>query len=218
MSLADPVVVVTKVTEALDTLGLPYMIGGSLASSLHGIPRATQDIDIVIDLKEPDIRPLENLLSPHFYFDTEMAKNAIRRCSSFNIIDKEEFFKIDIFIKKDDELSDEEMRRRKKHSLADAPGHSIHVCSPEDIVGHKLYWYKLGGGASERQWNDALNVLKVQGKSLDFDYLNRICASRGVLDLLHTIIAVSGSSFAPNNTWGRRPDENNCGKGGLRPK
>ncbi len=189
MTLADPIRVVKKVTDILQELGIRYLVGGSLASSLHGIPRATQDVDVVAEIAEKHIAPLEKKLSPGFYFDAKTARDAIERRSSFNIIDKEDFFKIDIFVQGLDDLSAMEMDRRVMYQLADSNGQSIYVCSPEDIIAHKLYWYKLGDGVSERQWNDAVNVIKVQKERLDIDYLKRICRARGVLELLEKLIS-----------------------------
>ena len=184
MSLSDPLKVVKKVTDVFQELGIRYLVGGSLASSLHGIPRATQDVDVVAEIAEKHIAPLEKKLSPGFYFDVKMAGEAIERRSSFNIIDKEDLFKIDIFVQGLDDLSALEMDRRVMYQLADSNGQSIYVCSPEDIIAHKLYWFKLGEGVSERQWNDAANVIKVQGKRLDLDYCRRVCRARGILGLL----------------------------------
>ncbi|MBN2035443.1 MAG: hypothetical protein JW768_01755 [Chitinispirillaceae bacterium] len=195
MTSADPIVIVAKLARVLESHSIPYVVGGSLASSLHGIPRATQDVDVVVDLKEHQVDPVAEALDNDFFFDREMARDAIRRRSSFNIIDKEEFFKIDLFIQKNDEVSEEELSRRKLHAIADVQGQSIYLCSPEDIIAHKLYWYKLGDGVSERQWSDALNVIKVQNQRLDIDYLTRVCAARGVSDLLRKALdSVSGGS------------------------
>jgi hypothetical protein len=193
MTLADPIKVVTKVTKVLQDLGIRYLVGGSLASSLHGIPRATQDVDIVADLAENQIEEIAALLSQSFYIDIEMARDAVKRRSSFNIIDKEYFFKIDIFVQGPDDISAIEMERRVIYQVADSNDQSIYVCSPEDIIAHKLYWYKLGNGVSERQWNDAVNVIKVQKERLDIDYLKRTCRARGVLELLEKAFTVKNT-------------------------
>ena len=193
MTLADPIRVVTKVTKVLQDLGIHYLVGGSLASSLHGIPRATQDVDIVADLAENQIEEIAALLSQSFYIDIEMARDAVKRRSSFNIIDKEYFFKIDIFVQGPDDISAIEMERRVIYQVADSNDQSIYVCSPEDIIAHKLYWYKLGNGVSERQWNDAVNVIKVQKERLDIDYLKRTCRARGVPELLEKAIKSIGA-------------------------
>lgn len=188
MPISDPIRVVKKVTDVLDELGIRYLIGGSLASSLHGVPRATQDVDIVADFSESQIEKLNILLSNSFFIDIEMVKDAIRRRSSFNIIDKEDFFKIDFFVQKEDDLSVTEMDRRVLYHLAESDNQAIYICSPEDIIAQKLSWYRLGGGVSERQWNDALNVVKVQKGRLDGKYLHEVCRKRRVSDLLEKLL------------------------------
>ena len=191
MELSDPLKITKRLTDVLDGLGIRYLVGGSLASSLHGIPRATQDADVVAEIRVSHLSILEERLSASFYFDVEMALKAIGVQSSFNIIDKKDLFKIDIFVAKSDELSVEEMNHRVLHSLADEPGQSMYVCGPEDIIAHKLYWYKLGEGVSERQWRDAINVIKVQRERLDIGYLKRMCAGRNVGALLEKALAES---------------------------
>jgi hypothetical protein len=188
MPISDPIRVVKKVTDVLDELGIRYLIGGSLASSLYGVPRATQDVDIVADFSESQLEKLNGLLSGSFFIDIEMAKDAVKRRSSFNIVDKEYFFKIDVFMQGSDDLSATEMDRRVLYTLAESGDQTIYICSPEDIIAHKLHWYRLGGGVSERQWNDALNVVKVQKGRLDLDYLNNVCRKRRVYDLLEKLL------------------------------
>lgn len=63
MELAGALQVVRKVADILERLGVPYLVGGSLASSLHGIPRSTQDADLVVALQEQHVRPLVEALS-----------------------------------------------------------------------------------------------------------------------------------------------------------
>jgi hypothetical protein len=186
--LKDPLQVVQKATAIFEKLGVDYCVGGSVASSLYGVPRATQDVDIVADLNEQNLKIALPLLIECFFVDEEMAKNAVKSGSSFNIIDKEFIYKIDIFVQGSDDLSHQEMLRRKEFRLADSEGQSMYLCSPEDIIAHKLYWYKLGNEISERQWNDAKNVVNVQQRQLDFDYLKKMCKARGVSDLLERLL------------------------------
>jgi hypothetical protein len=188
MPLSDPLSVVRKATNIFEKAGIRYLVGGSLASSLHGIPRSTQDVDIVADLNVQQVENILPLLSEHFYVDEEMAKDAVMRRSSFNVIDRELLYKLDIFVLSDDALAETEMKRRVGYRLADSDDQTMYVCSAEDIVAHKLYWYRLGDGVSERQWNDALNVVKVQREHLDMDYLTRTCSARGVGDLLEKLL------------------------------
>ena len=124
---------------------------------------ATQGADIVVDLAQTDIKKIISLLSSDFYIEEEMAKDAVKRRSSFNIIDKDELFKIDIFIPALDEISSIEMERRMSLRVDDADEQPIYVCTPEDIIAHKRYWYKLVEGVSERQWNNAIMLSKFNG-------------------------------------------------------
>ena len=88
------------VTQALEQIGIPYAVGGSLASSVHGVMRSTLDVDIVADMRLEHIQALVAALSKEFYADDEMMKDAIERHSSFNLIHYETAFKVDIFIRK----------------------------------------------------------------------------------------------------------------------
>jgi hypothetical protein len=187
--LSDPLRITHRFTHILDKMLIRYMVGGSLASSLYGIPRATQDVDVVAAIQESNIKILCQLLAPDFFIDEEMMRRAVRDTSSFNIIDKEELFKIDVFIAKSNSVSDDEMNRRILHSIADGSGQALYICSPEDIIAHKLYWYQLGGCVSERQWNDALSVLKIQKQQLDMKYLMKACLGKGVSQLLEKALA-----------------------------
>lgn len=188
MSLSDPLSVVNILTNIFEKLSIKYLIGGSLASSLYGIPRATQDVDVVADIRIAQVNTIIENLKPSFFVDEDMIKKAVMNRETFNIIDKEYLFKIDVFMYGADEFSDKEMERRVLFQVPDSPDQRIYLCSPEDIIAHKLYWYKLGNFISERQWNDAANVIKVQNEKLDFKYLKEICIHWDVIDLLEKLI------------------------------
>jgi hypothetical protein len=182
--LAEPVQITQQIAQEFERLNILYYVGGSLASSLHGIPRSTQDVDIVADIKNENIPQLVKTFDKEFYIDADMIKEAIRRQTSFNIIHLATMFKADIFILKQDKSSMEEMNRRKQYQISDTPGQMLFLASAEDIIIHKLYWFQLGGGVSDRQWNDVLGVLKVQHEKLDNAYLEHAAAQRGVMALL----------------------------------
>ncbi len=171
------------VTETLERLGVPYLVGGSLASSLHGTPRATQDVDLVAELRLQHVPALVAALEETFYVDHEMIRDAIRRRSSFNVIHLETMFKVDVFILKDDLASRQEMERRQVYRVLDNPPRDLVIASAEDIILQKLYRYQLGAGVSDRQWNDVLGVMKTQGGQLDMPYLTRTAALLNVEDL-----------------------------------
>ena len=183
--LAEPILVVARVAQAFDALGVSYVVGGSLASSVYGIPRATQDVDLVADLREPDAERLVQMLSTDFYIDADMIRDAIRRRASFNVIHLATMFKADVFVLKRDAWSREEMSRAREERLEGPQGPVIiRFASPEDTLLHKLVWYKLGNEISDRQWSDILGILKVQGSLLDGTYLDRWAPLLDVASLL----------------------------------
>ncbi len=174
--------VALRVARAFDTLGLRYLIGGSLASSLHGIPRSSHDADLVAELPGRHADDVARLLEPEFYVDAEMIRDAARRGGSFNVIHDQSGFKVDVFVLSREPLAREEMDRRELHVIdGDA---SAYFATAEDTVLQKLAWYRKGAEVSERQWSDVLGVLKVQRGRLDDAYLDRWAPVIGVADLL----------------------------------
>lgn len=192
MTLLDPIFVAQLVADAFDRLNIPYLIGGSLASSLHGIPRTTQDVDLVADIKVFQIPLLVASLESAFYADAEMMREAIQRRASFNLIHLATMLKIDVFILKKDPLSQTEMARRQCYEVEDRPDIHLFLASVEDTIVRKLEWYRLGGETSERQWRDMLGVIEVQQKNLEFDYLFEAADQCGVTDLLQRAFRDAG--------------------------
>lgn len=172
------------VTQTLERLGIPYAVGGSLASSLHGVMRSTLDVDIVADIKTEHIPLMVSALSQEFYADDEMMRDAIEHRSSFNLIHYETAFKVDIFIRKARAFDGMQLERRRTSIIATDPDQSIYVTSPEDTILAKLEWYRLGGEVSDRQWRDILGVLKTRSGELELQYLRQWAKELKVSDLL----------------------------------
>jgi hypothetical protein len=191
MNVPDILAAMTPVVEVLEQLEVPYHIGGSVASSLNGIPRLTIDVDLVTNLKLEHVRPLVRLLEAEYYIDEDAVRDAVKRRSSFNVIHLESILKIDVFIAKSRVFDQEEFRRVRLKTLegSDRP---FYVASPEGTVLNKLEWYRMGGEVSDRQWNDILGVLKVQGTNLDMAYLQRWAAALKVSDLLERALVDAG--------------------------
>jgi hypothetical protein len=176
------------VTQALEEIGIPYAVGGSLASSVHGVMRSTLDVDIVADMRLEHIPLLVSALSKEFYADDEMMRDAIEHRSSFNLIHYETAFKVDIFIRKSRAFDQMQLERRRTSVITTDPEQSIYVTSPEDTILAKLEWYRMGGEVSDRQWRDVLGVLKTRAGELDLDYLRKWAGELKVSDLLERVL------------------------------
>ena len=198
--LTEQIAVTLAVVEALGALGVPYAIGGSFASALHGVMRATMDADLVADLRLEHVEPLAQALDDAFYADAEMMRDAIRRHGSFNLIHLDTVFKVDVFVARPRAFDRSQLARRQLHLLSEDPERYAYVISAEDVVLSKLEWYRMGGedfgelsrAVSDRQWRDVLGVLKVQGDRLDQDYLHRMSVELGVTDLLERVLEEAG--------------------------
>jgi hypothetical protein len=187
--LPEPLAVTLLVTDALEQVGALYVIGGSLASTLHGVVRTTLDTDIVADLNLQQAGPLADVLAGAFYLDIDTIRHAIRQRSGFNVIHLATMFKVDIFIPKQTPFDRQQLERRQPWVADPDSGRLIYVATPEDTVLAKLAWYRLGDEISDRQWHDILGVLAVQGDRLDLPYMHRWAASLGVDDLLERALA-----------------------------
>jgi hypothetical protein len=184
------------VVRALESLDIPYYIGGSVASSLYGMARSTLDIDIAARIERRHIGSLENNLQREYYLDKDMIVEAISTGSSFNLIHLETSIKVDVFVAGDEPYQKSAMDRKRKDRLVEGePAIQFLVSSPEDVILSKLRWYELGGRVSERQWLDVTGVIKVQGEALDRDYLERWAENLGIAPLLQQAYADSGKEI-----------------------
>lgn len=158
-----------RLIGALERSGVPYMVTGSYASSAHGTPRATNDIDIVIAPTRDQLHALlSELPDDQYYADEVDAFEALEHRSQFNVIDFATTWKADLIVTKDRDFSRLEFSRRGVHSIGDV---RVHLTSAEDILIAKLEWNKMG--ESERQIEDAAGVIRRQGALLDRDYVER---------------------------------------------
>lgn len=181
------------VVEAMESLRVAYRIGGSVASSALGVPRSTLDVDIVCDLRASQVDRFVAALEMDYYADADMIRDAIRRHASFNLIHLGTMLKVDVFIVKDGAFDRTSFARHVDRPLTDEPNaRRFSFRSPEDVVLRKLEWYRLGGELSERQWTDAIGVLKVQQHALDVAYLRRWAADLRIADLLDRAFEQAG--------------------------
>ena len=184
MSGTSVLAVVVQVIDILEELAIPYHLGGSFASTIHGVPRQTADVDIVVDLSPEAGRELARALAGDFYLDESVVADAVSRRSSFNAIHLTTGFKVDFFVAGSRQFDRVELQRSVREQIVADPPTWAAVKSAEDIVLRKLQWFKEGGGISDRQWNDLLGVLKTQEDRLDAPYLDEWARRLGVSELL----------------------------------
>ena len=187
--MLDPMLITARVTSILESMQVRYFIGGSIASTLYGMVRTTQDSDIVANLRQEHVTTFCSALGGEFYIDQEMISQAIVQNSSFNIIHRESFFKVDIFIPKAEPFVEQQMTRAIRQTLSIDPPVVAQVATAEDTLLAKLSWYRLGGEVSERQWRDVLGILEVQADLLDLDYMHRWAQELMVNELLERALA-----------------------------
>jgi hypothetical protein len=185
----EAVRITVQVTRVLEKLGVSHIVCGSLASSVHGLPRATNDVDIVAVLEQTHIAPLVSALSDSFYIDADMIADAITHRTEFNLIELQTMFKIDVFVPLLDIVTRRELSRGQIVKLDEVSNLSLRFATPEDTVAHKLRWHELGGRVSAQQWLDAIGVLVVQRGKLDLEYLHETCELLNVAGLLTKALA-----------------------------
>ncbi len=168
--------VLHRIVDALDEVGIPYMLTGSFASSYHGSPRATQDIDLVVAPTSHQLRRLVALLpATEYYVNEQSALDACARESQFNIVDLETGWKIDLIIRRSRPFSHTEFERRVPIAL---DGIRLYVATAEDLLVAKLEWAKLG--ESTRQIEDAAGILRIRQTELDMPYIARWVEALGL--------------------------------------
>ncbi len=172
------------IAELLERLGIPYHVGGSVASSAHGMYRASADIDFVIDPTADQLEALGHALESEFYVSRPAMAEALSHRSTFNAIHDQTSFKIDFFIKGVAPFDAEELRRSIRQVIGDERGHAVFLKSSEDTILRKLEWFRRGGEVSERQWQDVLSILAAGGGQLDVGHLERWSRELGIADLL----------------------------------
>jgi hypothetical protein len=173
----------TRIADVLDAMSVSWAVGGSIASSVYGEPRATNDIDVIATLSEQQARGLVAQLGDEFYANEDSAADAVRRRSSFNVIDNHSLVKVDIFVPAQGPLGVGQLERVRH--LSAFPGmRPVPLLGPEDIVLQKLRWHRSGGGVSDRQWRDLVSILRIVGARIDGAYLEDVAAKEGLMEAL----------------------------------
>jgi hypothetical protein len=179
MTAHDPIAIALRVAMAIESVGGAYFVGGSVASSLQGDPRSTNDIDIVVSLAANEVDALATALGPDFEVDRDMLRQALVAGTSANAFFLPVLTKIDFFGVGRSEFDESEFARRRPVVVGEA-GESLVVKTPEDSVLRKLLWFREGGSVSDKQWRDVVAILRVGGGSLDVAYMTAWAQRLGV--------------------------------------
>jgi len=167
-----------KVIDKINSLGFPYMLTGGMAVLFYGNPRTTHDIDIVVEIDKSVIPSIISSFKDDFYISEEGIKDAISHKTMFNIIHPETGVKIDFWILKDIPCEKIIFQRRVKKEIL---GKEIYISTPEDTIIRKLLWYKQSD--ITKHFDDTLGILQIQGKNLDYNYIEKWAKELGILDV-----------------------------------
>jgi hypothetical protein len=183
--LPDVLLVIKQITRALDQCNVPYLVGGSVASSTLGKFRFTNDIDFVVDIRNETVDELVAMLRGDYYVDPETITDALKHQSSFSVLHLDTMVKADMFIKPTGAWSESAWSRRKVQKLENQEQSvEVYVRSAEDMILQKLNWYRIGREVSDRQWSDIIGMLEVQSVTLDYPYMETWAEALNVTDLL----------------------------------
>lgn len=176
---------VSTVIRALDAIGMPHMLTGSLASNLYGVPRSSHDADLVLQTLQFDFAALRKELGPGLHINPQLSFESITGTYRYNINKLEgKPFKVELFFLSDDPHDRCRFERRRPTSF---DGHATFVASPEDVVITKLRWWQIE--KRNKDIDDVRNVLAVQRDSLDWPYIEKWCDQHGTRKLLDDVRA-----------------------------
>jgi hypothetical protein len=192
VTTADVLAAMHPVAEVFERLGVRYYVGGSLASSARGFPRASIDVDMAAELRPEHVSRLVAALRGQYYVDEDRVRDAVAARRSFNAIHLATMMKVDVFVSRGRPFDRSAFERLTPEVLDAAnPSRAYAIPGAEDVILLKLEWFRAGGEVSDRQWGDVVGVIRVAATALDQSYLTRWAAELGVSDLLDRAFAAA---------------------------
>lgn len=183
-------------SELFESLGVPHVIGGSIASTYYAEWRLTNDVDVAVTLRWDQVDRLVERASVHFLVDRSFVLEAVKTKRMFTMIERSQFVKLDVYVRERTGFFASQLERARLAPLRRSPPGSAWMVSHEDIVLQKLLWYEQGGRVSEQQWRDVLGVLRVWRGRMDEGYLDKWAGHLGIVDLLDEAQRQAGSSVS----------------------
>ncbi len=196
LMLDDPISLAYQLAQIFEKLKINYYIGGSVASSLQGEVRFTEDLDLVINLNLDQVETLIKQLETEFYLSEIAIKDALEgKTESFNIIHLQTIEKADLFISQNNPFEMSKMARRQLYISDEKLENKFYVSSPEDTFLQKLLWFKKTNHQSQKQWRDLLGILKLQNDNLDLNYLKQWAKELNLLAELKQALTEAGINY-----------------------
>ncbi|MDQ3135912.1 MAG: hypothetical protein M3Q76_14125 [Acidobacteriota bacterium] len=190
--MESPLDILLFIARVFDEMNVRYVVVGSFASSMRGMTRATNDVDIVSDLRL-DLAPLFiSRVKEDFYVSEPGVQRAISEHRSFNLIHFDSSFKVDVFIPPPDGFGWQQLAHRQAEEIDPQGATRVYVATAEDTILAKFLWFRQGGEVSTQQWADILGVVKIRRDVLDEAYLREHAQRLGVLTLLERALAEAG--------------------------
>ena len=192
MTTPDLVAAMHPIADAFEHLGVRYYIGGSVASSARGVPRASIDVDMAAELRPHHVAAFVAALQGQYYVTEDRVREAVSARRSFNAIHLATMMKVDVFVSRGRPFDRSAFERLTAEVLdAVSPSRGYPIPCAEDVILLKLEWCRAAGEVSDRQWGDVVGVIRVAGGALDRQYLARWAPELGVSDLLERALAAA---------------------------
>lgn len=193
----DLLAVLLPARRALEDLHVPYYLGGSIASSLHGMQQLAQDIDLVVDLGNQVLPSLLAALGQHYLLDEDEARKAMREQRAFPLIHLDTLMKVDVVFPKREAFAPS-MRPLIRGYTLDKHSPPIPLASAIEMLLFKVQRYqrdeqaRTDGMQDDAEWNDILGMLKVQGPDLDLPLLEEWAGTLAMTDTWRRALVDAG--------------------------
>ena len=174
-----------QVIDALENEEVPYMLVGALSSNLYGVPRATNDADLVVEFAAFNLVEFCHRLGDDFQLDRQMMIEGFTGSVRNVITYTPASFQIEVFRLGNDPHHMERFARRRRQHVPECSSEAW-VATPEDVVIQKLRW------ARRKDLDDVVNLLAVSGDVLDWDFVWRWTVEHGTCELLRQLRAEAG--------------------------
>ena len=190
MWIQDSISLAGELHQIFESINIDYYVNRGVASSIHGEPRSTRDLDLVIEVKPNQIDLLVKTLEAFGYYCPVGAVEDLQRGlgNILNITHTETIANADIYITDNSPFAISQMNRKILIDVEEIP--AFWIASAEDTILQKLRWGK--GSKSEKQWRDVLGIIKLQAETLDYHYLTEWAENLDLVADLSEVLTQAG--------------------------